>query len=42
MISSIEELKKLVDDTDINAEPTISYKEWLICLKSLLAKIMSN
>ncbi len=42
MTTSIEQIKELVDNTDKFDVPVISYKEWLECFKSLIAKIESG
>lgn len=42
MITTIEQLKELVDNTDNMDSPVITYAEWTECLKSLLAKIDGN
>lgn len=42
MVTTIAQLKSLVDNTPNYDVPVISYAEWLECLKDLLAKIENN
>lgn len=42
MITTIEQLKSLVDNTHNSDVPIISYREWLKCLEDFLMKIENN